>query len=160
MGRIRPPVVEGEPTHALLSCGASSHFSFPVNHKVALLKALTCSCLPARVRSDWPDDINVVVVGTALQSGHVGIAGVDKMLGRQQVLLLQRSVERFKHAVVLHRGRRGQHIHDEMGRICVAGLGDVRLVAGPFHSAFDAVASLNIVGRFDEQAGGVQAGVE
>jgi hypothetical protein len=67
------------------------------------------------------------------------IAGVDQMLVGQQADAGEVGVARGDGLNVAGGGRGGGHVHDQMGPVGLAGLGEVGLVATPAHPALDPV---------------------
>ncbi|GAB2993649.1 hypothetical protein [Saccharothrix stipae] len=116
----------------------------PIDAEVLLGEAR--SFLGVGILTDRPDDGDSVIGRRVVNSLGCDMAAVHKVLGRHQLLFGQRGMDAANDADVLLRSRCGDHMHDEVRSLLVAGLGLMVPVSGPFDLAgFVAEPRLGVV---------------
>ena len=123
----------------------------PVDHKARDPEAFVGGGLPTRVRRGWADEVNPIAGRTGQQMLPADVAGIEQVLAGEQ---LARGEIRFDHVGHLHivRARRhGRDMADQMGRVHVAGFGEVNRVPGPGGLALGVEARVRIIGGLEQE---------
>lgn len=113
----------------VIPCGQVAGAGLPVDDEVFLGEAGMFA--GAGIFADRPDHGDGMLGGGVMDDLRSDVAGVDQMLAGQEFLVGQRRVDGVEGVDVLLGGRGGQHVHDHMGQVVVAGFGLVDLVADP-----------------------------
>jgi hypothetical protein len=115
------------PVAAGLAVGAGDLLAVPVDAELSEVKAVLVAGLPAGVWRQRADQLDAVVGAGVQDVVDADIAGVDEMLGGQQVGSCQVGVAAGDGVDVVG-GRHGRcDVHDQVGPVGLAGLGEVGL---------------------------------
>ena len=96
------------------------------------------------VGADWPEQGDPVVVAGGEDVAGADVASVDRVLAGHQPAG-EALVDSLGHLGVVHGRAGGLHVRDQVGRVRLAGLREVDLVARPAGSALDAVAGVKVI---------------
>jgi hypothetical protein len=118
----------------------------PIKNKPTASEATGLKCLPVGVGGRRPQQIHAVVALTGDEQLRVHIARIDHVLRWYEPFALQGVVNRLGHGDIRCGGRCGFHLRHEMGRVWLAGLGQMHLVADPGRAALLALAGVGVVG--------------
>jgi hypothetical protein len=118
-----PPVAGG------LAVGAGDLLVVPVDAEPAEVQATLVAGLPATVGRQRTDQLDAVVGASVKHTVHADIGRVDQMLVWQQAHAGEVGVASWHGIHVGGGGHRGRHVHDQVGPVGLAGLGEVGLVA-------------------------------
>ncbi len=87
------------------------------------------------------------MIGLAARQGFsIDVPRVNQVLVRQQVLARQGLMDEGEMVPIGRRGRGRLPVNDEVRRVGIASLGEVRLVADPGGAALVGVARVHVVG--------------
>jgi hypothetical protein len=98
--------------------------------------------------------LNFYLASARHQQAGAGIAVIDQMFRRQQLLGRQSGLDARRHRVIGQRARCRDHMRDHVRSVIITSFGQMGLVTDPSQLALGAVASVYIVGRVDQLAGG------
>lgn len=124
---------------------AGDGLGLPVDGKPAEVKARVGLRLPAGPGRHRSDQVDPVVGAAGHQMAGGGVPGVDQMDAQQEPLRGEVILDDRGDRIILGRGDGRLDLDDQVGRLRVARLGQMGLVADPGHAALDAEARLDIV---------------
>lgn len=143
------------PALADLPLGAGDLLAVVVDVEVVPGEGLVLTVLTGGVAPQRPGDGGLVCTGGLFQVGQGGVAGVDRVFGGQQSATRQACMDAGQDLAYVGGGRGGGHVHDHVGSVGSAGLGQV---SGESLPADDCVAGRGVVGRDDRPGRGRQPG--
>ena len=120
-------------------------FSLPIDLELACLEACLLPCLPFVISSGRTNQINAIVLLTAVQYLSINLARIDEMLLGQQVFLLESFMDSSGSGIVGDWGCGRFDVSDEMGTVFLAGFREVDLEADPTGGALLAAMGLQII---------------
>lgn len=141
LGAVFSPVAGGG------AVGAGHLPVVPVDDEVGLGEAAAVLGLPAGGREDRAHQVNFVVPAGGDYFPGCRVAGVDQVLGGQQITLGEVVVDRDDHAHLLNGGVGRGDVRDQVRAVRLAGLSEVDLVAVPEVAAFHASPRVGVVRR-------------
>ena len=135
------------PHPAGLADRAAGDLLVPHDPKGPEIEALAVAGTPAAVRQHRAEQVDGMVGPAGDQQRGVDVAGIDQVGFRRQAALSQSILNRCRHLNVAQASGSGLDIRDQVGRVPIARLGQVDLVADPAGIALPGVANVRIIGR-------------
>ena len=154
---ITAPIQGRCPARAGVALGAGGLLVFPIDAEAMGFKPLVCFRLPVLVRTGRTQQFDAVLLSVADQQGGITVSGIDQVQTREQILLLEGTVNPVRGIPISYRGRRRLDVSDPMGQALLAGFGQVDLVAHPRGRPFLGIVGLAIGGGINHQQRGGQA---
>jgi hypothetical protein len=150
--RALPPHHTPAPTPGWSDQSDNGQLARPKDREGSEIKALAVAGPPAAVRQHRTDQVDGVLGPAGDQQGSVDIAGIDQVGFRQQTTLRQSVLNRCRHLNVTQASSGSLDIRDQVGRVGIARLGQMDLVADPAGVALSGVANIRIIGRVEALA--------
>jgi hypothetical protein len=138
---IRPRL----PHPAGLDDRAAGDLLVPHDREGPEIEALAIASPPAAVRQHRAEQVDGMFSSAGDQQRSVDVAGIDQVSFRRQAALSQSILNRCRHLNVAQASDGGLDIRDQVGRVPIARLGQVDLVADPAGLALPGVANVWIV---------------
>ena len=135
------------PHPAGLADRAAGDLLVPHDREGPEIEALAIAGPPAAVRQHRAEQVDGMFGPAGDQQRGVDVAGIDQVSFRRQAALSQSILNRCRHLNVAQASGGGLDIRDQVGRVSIARLGQVDLVADPAGLALPGVANVRIIGR-------------
>ena len=134
--------------------GAGGLLGLPIDVKLARREALFLLSLPFDIGTGGANQIDAIILLTAVQQLGIDIARIDDMLLGQQFLLLEPFMNAGRSRIVGDRSGGRFDMGDQVRAVFLTGFRQMNLKSHPTGGALLAVVSIEIIGRTDIQASG------
>src|SRR5262245_4085808 len=142
-------IYAGLPGAAELACWTDSLLGIPIQHKLGIRNTTLGAGLPRAIGLHRSDQLYLLLLAVDQRLG-IDVTAIDIVLTWQQIARRQVCLNGWQHGMVVDTGGRGRHLRDQVGRVILAGLGQMHGVANPPGVALGFVARLNVIGRAND----------